>query len=107
MYTFKALKYFLKYLTMFATFFYYKTFETKSCGTNHISVDSLLLNGLKFLKKHLKNFFFDKFYFVLQAARTAKYKDESESSDSEEWDEEENPDNMNVPGKFKTIVKIF
>ncbi|KAK3866001.1 hypothetical protein Pcinc_028430 [Petrolisthes cinctipes] len=27
-----------------------------------------------------------------------KYKEESESSDSDEWDDEEDPDNMNVPG---------
>lgn len=36
---------------------------------------------------------------MLQASRQpGKYKEESESSDSDEWDDEEDPDNMNVPG---------
>ncbi|XP_066942115.1 protein strawberry notch homolog 1 isoform X7 [Macrobrachium rosenbergii] len=37
------------------------------------------------------------------ASKQGKYKDESESSDSEEWDEEEDPDNMNVPGGGTTL----
>lgn len=44
---------------------------------------------------------------LLQASRQpGKYKEESESSDSDEWDDEEDPDNMNVPGMYGAPILL-